>query len=184
MPDWVDIVVPLLILITALWGLATGYWQALIVFLALVIGVAVGARFDVRATDAVARFVTSPTPQLLQAIVFIVITIVVTAIASGVLGWILGFARPTTRAARALPSTRLFGALFGLAFGILLVTVLAMSAYLGTGGTLDQTVPSAARVRTVMDQAQLTPQLWRVTHLTDRALARVTGPTPPPFDVP
>src|SRR5579884_3070673 len=113
MPNWIDVIVPVLILIVTIWGFTTGYWEPLVAVVSLIIGVAVAGRFDAPAADRIAHLVTTPSFALVEALVFILLTVVVTAVASGIVGILLGFARPSTRAARNLPSAHLLGAFFG-----------------------------------------------------------------------
>lgn len=180
----IDVVIPVLLLVTTVWGFSTGYWQALVVCIALLIGVVIAAHFDISLAAFVMRLVASPGPEVVQALVFVVLTTAVTLVALGIVSWLLSFARPTTRAARSLPSAHVLGAVFGFVFGILLSSVVLMTVWLGTSGALPGQVTAAANLRNAIDQAAVAPPIWRVTHVTDRLLSRALGPNPPPFNVP
>ena len=185
MPNWIDIAVPVLLFITLVWGFTTGYWQALVLLISLLIGVIVSARFDTNAATAVSRILTNASAPLLEALVFVVLTIIVMAVAAGIVGWLLGFARPETRAARSLASAHLFGGLFGLGFGLVLASVLLMTAYLGSSDTTTQQAPATVALRATLDRSSVVPSVWRLVHLEQRGLKPFLGPgTRPPFNVP
>lgn len=185
MPNWIDIAVPVLVFITLVWGFSAGYWYALVMLISLLIGLVVGARFDNGAASAAERVLTTSSPGLVEALAFVVLTIVVTAIAAGIVGWLLGFARPSTRAARTLPSAHLFGALFGLGFGAVLASVLLMAFFLGSDGATAQQIPRAGDLRATLDRSSVAPSIWRLVHAEQRGLKVVLGPgTRPPFNVP
>jgi hypothetical protein len=185
MPNWIDIAVPVLVFITLVWGFTTGYWYALVLLIALLIGIVVGARFDIGAATQVQRLLTTTSTPLIQALMFVIVTIIATAVAAGIVGWLLGFARPETRAARGLPSSHLFGGLFGLGFGAVLASVLLMAAYLGSSDLSAQQVPGTAALRTTIERSSVSPGIWRLVHLEERGLKPVLGAgTRPPFNVP
>ena len=185
MPNWIDVAIPVLILIVTLWGFTTGYWEALVAVISLIIGIAVAGRFDAAAADFVARYATTPSYSLVEALVFILLTVIVTAIATGIVGLLLAFARPSTRAARHLPSAHLLGALFGFAFGVILASVVLMSAYLGSSDFATRQLAGAGSLRGSISRATVVPPLWRVVHLEARGLQPVIGQqTAPPFNVP
>jgi uncharacterized membrane protein required for colicin V production len=185
MPNWIDVVVPVLILIVTIWGFTTGYWEPLVAVISLIIGVAVAGRFDAAAAERVAHLVTTPSYSLVEALVFILLTVLVTAIASGIVAILLGFARPTTRSARSLPSAHLLGAVFGFAFGVVLASVVLMTAYLGSSDLPAREVAGAATLRGSITRATVVPPLWHVVHLEARGLQKVIGQdTSPPFNVP
>jgi hypothetical protein len=185
MPNWIDILVPVILFITLVWGFTAGYWHALVLLISILIGVVVGARFDSRAAALVERILTTAGPDLVSALVFLVVTIVAAAIAAGIVGWLLGFARPTTHAARKLPSAHIFGGLFGLGFGAVLASVILMAAYLAASDVSGQPMPGNAGLRTTLARSTIAPPVWRLVHMEQRGLQLVLGPgTPPPFNVP
>ena len=185
MPNWIDIAIPVLVFITLVWGFTTGYWYALVMLISLLIGLVVGARFETNAAAEAERLLTAVSDPLVQALVFVVLTVIATAVAAGIVGWLLGFARPETRAARALPSSHLFGGLFGLGFGAVLASVLLMAAYLGSSDLSAQQVPATVALRTTLDRSTVAPGIWRLVHLEQQGLKPVLGPgTRPPFNVP
>lgn len=185
MPNWIDVIVPVLILVVTIWGFTTGYWEPLVAVISLIIGVAVAGRFDQPAADWLRHMVTTPSVPLVQALVFILLTVLVTAVASGIVGILLGFVRPTTHAARTLPSAHLLGALFGFAFGVVLASVVLMTAYLGSSDMPSQQLSGAVTLRGSIASASVVPPLWRVVHLEARGLQKVIGQdTAPPFNVP
>lgn len=185
MPNWIDLAVPVVLFITLVWGFTAGYWHALVLLIAVLIGVVIGARFDTRAAELAQRALTSAGPDLVGALVFVVLTVISTAVAAGIVGWLLGFARPTTHAARTLPSAHLFGGLFGLGFGAVLASVILMAAYLGTSDVSGQPIPGASNLRATLDRSAVAPSVWRFVHTEQRGLRPLLGAgTPPPFNVP
>ena len=185
MPNWIDIGVPVILFITLVWGFTSGYWHALVLLISILIGLVVGARFDSRGADLVERVLTAAGPDLVAALVFVVLTIVSAAIAAGIVGWLLGFARPTTHAARTLPSAHIFGGLFGLGFGVVLASVILMAAYLAASDVSGQAIPGNAGLRATLTRSTIAPSIWRLVHMEQRGLRLVLGPgTPPPFNVP
>ena len=184
MPNWIDILIPLLVFLATVWGFTTGYWDALVGLLSVLIGLTAAARFDGPLAETLLKYVTSPSISLVQALVFVILVIIATSVASGIVGWLFGFARPTTRAARSLPSAHLLGALFGFGVGAVVASVVLMAANLASSDTGRQ-VNGAAALRATINQAVVVRPVFRLVHMEQRGLARVVGPSvPPPFQVP
>ncbi len=184
MSDWFDILVVIVLVVGVLWGGAVGAYRPVCSTLALLIGVAVGARFSGQLGDTLNGLGTNPGVPMLQAVAFVLVLIVVTLIAFGILSALLGFMQPATRAAQEFLSARLFGAAAGLVFAIVLSAVFLMTFYLAGSGDVPAHMPVMAGMHPALNRASTVPALWRLVHAIGSIEAPLVGPRTPPFSQP